>query len=64
MSNLTLTGYNSELSNKPFEDKKIIYKESKVYLNKYFQDVDIFNEDSIQKRAKNLADLAIKIWQR
>ena len=37
LTNLTLTGYNPELSNKAFKDKKKIYQESKVYLNKYFQ---------------------------
>lgn len=64
LSNLTLTGYNPELSNKTFKDKKTIYKESKVYLNKYFQNVDTWNENSIQKRAERLADLAINLWQR
>ena len=64
LSNLTLTGYNSELSNKPFEDKKKIYQESKVYLNKYFQDVDRWNEDSMIQRAEKLADIAIKIWSK
>ena len=64
LTNLTLTGYNPELSNKAFKDKKKIYQESKVYLNKYFQNIDIWNEESIQKRAEKLADIAIKIWSR
>ncbi|MGK7950657.1 MAG: DUF1524 domain-containing protein [Xenococcaceae cyanobacterium] len=64
LGNLTLTGDNSGLSNKPFEYKKKIYQESKVYLNKYFQNVDIWNEKSIEKRAEYLADIAVKIWLR
>ena len=64
LSNLTLTGYNSELSNKTFNTKKKIYQESNVSLNKYFQNVDVWNEDSIKKRAEKLADIAVKIWQR
>ena len=64
LSNLTLTGYNSELSNKSFKDKKLLYQQSKVYLNKYFKDVDIWNENSIRIRAEKLADSAIEIWSR
>jgi uncharacterized protein with ParB-like and HNH nuclease domain len=40
LANLTLTAYNSDLSNKPFAEKKTIYKESNIALNKYFQDID------------------------
>lgn len=64
LSNLTLTGYNSELSNKRFDTKKKIYQESNLSLNKYFQKINIWNEDSIAKRAEQLADIAIKIWSR
>lgn len=64
LGNLTLTGFNSELSNKTFENKKTIYQESNIYLNKYFQNIDIWNEDSIKKRAEKLADIAIKKWSR
>jgi len=64
LSNLTLTGYNSELSNKTFDTKKKMYRESNISLNKYFQDVDIWNEDSMKKRAEQLADMAVKIWSR
>ena len=64
LSNLTLTGYNSELSNKTFELKKIIYQESNISLNKHFQNINTWNEDSLKKRAEQLADIAIKIWSR
>ena len=64
LGNLTLTGYNSELSNKTFEKKKEIYQTSNTFLNKHFQNIDAWNEESIQKRAETLADIAIKIWSR
>ncbi|MGL6341152.1 MAG: HNH endonuclease family protein [Waterburya sp.] len=62
--NLTLTGYNSELSNKTFNEKKKLYQESNVYLNKYFQKIDNWNEESIKQRAEALANMAIKLWPR
>ena len=37
LGNLTLTGYNPELSNKPFEEKLSLFKNSNVALNKYYQ---------------------------
>ena len=64
LGNLTLTGYNSELSNKTFDEKKKIYQESNVYLNKYFQKINDWNEESIKQRAETLANTAIKLWPR
>lgn len=66
LGNLTLTGYNPELSNKPFEEKLSLFKKSNVGLNKYYQDkkVDVWNEEAIKNRAEYLADIAMKIWFR
>jgi uncharacterized protein with ParB-like and HNH nuclease domain len=64
LGNLTLTGYNPELSNKSFADKKLLYQNSNVSLNKYFKDVETWNEETIKKRAEDLADIAIKVWPR
>lgn len=64
LGNLTLTGYNPELSNKSFEEKRLIYKESNVSLNKYFQKIENWNVDSIQERAKYLANIAVQVWSR
>ncbi len=66
LGNLTLTGYNSELSNKPFEDKLSLLKDSNVTLNQYFRKVkvDVWNEKAIKSRAEYLADIAIKVWPR
>lgn len=65
LGNLTLTGYNSELSNKPFEDKSAhILANSNLGLNKYFHQkkVNIWNEEAIRSRAEYLANIATKIW--
>lgn len=64
LGNLTLTQYNSELSNKPFEEKLKILRASNVTLNHYFRKVDVWNEEEIKSRAENLADIAIKVWPR
>lgn len=67
LGNLTLTGYNSELSNKPFEEKSAhLQKNSNLALNKYYQQkkVNIWDEEAIKNRAEYLADIAIKIWLR
>lgn len=64
LGNLTLTGYNTEIGNKPFDEKKSIYLESNVSLNKYFQDITIWNAQAIKERAQKLADIAIQVWPR
>lgn len=64
LGNLTLTGYNTELSNKPFKEKLILLRSSNISLNQYFDNVDVWNEEAIKKRAEVLADKAIKLWPR
>ena len=65
IGNLTLTGYNPELSDRPFSEKLTIkggFRESPLRLNQYLAQLDHWNEEEIQKRAELLADLALKIW--
>ncbi|MEH1872594.1 HNH endonuclease family protein [Nostoc sp.] len=64
LGNLTLTQYNSELSNKPFEEKLKILRANNVTLNQYFRNVDVWNEEEIKRRAEYLANMAIKVWPR
>jgi len=64
LGNLTLTGYNPEIGNKPFDEKKYIYLQSNVSLNKYFQDITSWNAQAIKERAQKLADIAIQVWPR
>ncbi|OUD14412.1 hypothetical protein TPSD3_08875 [Thioflexithrix psekupsensis] len=62
LGNLTLTGYNSQLSNLPFPDKKEKLQESHLELNKYFKNISVWNAEEIEKRAEYLAELALKVW--
>ncbi len=65
LGNLTLTGYNSELSDKPFAKKKTIeggFNDSPLRLNYFMKSVDVWKDDQIQKRAAELAIKAIGIW--
>jgi len=63
LGNLTLTGYNPELGQKSFQEKKEIYKSSKVDLNEYFKTIESWNEAEILKRADIIAVMAINIWK-
>ncbi|MBM4073232.1 MAG: DUF262 domain-containing protein, partial [Planctomycetes bacterium] len=62
LGNLTLTGYNPELSNSAFGSKREILAKSHVELNRYFSRVQKWNEESIAQRAEDLADIAIRVW--
>ncbi len=62
LGNLTLSAYNSELSNKPFERKQQIYGDSHLSLNKDLVAHPRWGRDEIVARAGELADLAISIW--
>ena len=65
LGNITLTGYNSKMSNKPFLEKRDIekgFKDSKLSLNKFLRNVDYWNENTIIRRANKLKNVALKIW--
>ncbi|WRB56328.1 DUF262 and DUF1524 domain-containing protein [Helicobacter pylori] len=65
IGNLTLTGYNSEYSNKSFQEKRDMekgFKDSPLRLNQGLRDLESFGEEEIKKRANDLADWALKIW--
>lgn len=66
IGNLTLTGRNSELSNRRFKEKRDMPKEgfkfSSLYLNRSLADAEEWNQSTIDKRATELAEKACKIW--
>lgn len=65
LGNLTLTGYNAELSDRPFREKLTMkggFRDSPLHLNNYLAQLDHWNEDEIQKRAQLLADQVLTIW--
>ena len=62
LGNLTLTGYNPELSNSDFQSKCDYYKNSNIQLNKYFNDLERWDRDAIELRTMALIEKALKIW--
>lgn len=68
ISNLTLTGSNSNLSNKAFHEKRDDevhgYRNSKLYMNKYLGRLEEWNLLSMEARFESLYEDIIKIWKR
>lgn len=65
IGNLTLTAYNSEMSDHPFMVKMDMeggFKESALRLNAYIVKLTEWNEQRIKERAVLLADKAKQIW--
>lgn len=65
IGNITLTGYNSELSDRPFSTKKNLeggFSDSPLRLNKNVANKDTWNKDSIVSRAKELIDKTAQTW--
>lgn len=65
IGNLTLTAYNSEMSDNPFMVKMDMeggFKESALRLNAYLVKLTEWNEQHIKERAKLLAEKAEQIW--
>lgn len=62
IGNLTLSAYNTELSNDDFTTKKQTYSESHLELNKYFTPISSWTRSEIEKRAEVLARQALEIW--
>ncbi len=62
LGNLTLTGYNPELSNKPFDKKRDILLESHLELNEYFKNKITWKKEDIEDRSESLAEICLKIW--
>jgi len=62
IGNLTLTAYNTELSNDDFPTKKKTLNESHLELNKHFSSLPNWTRKEIEQRAEQLAKKAIEIW--
>lgn len=66
IGNLTLTAYNSEMSDRQFKEKLEMeggFKESALRLNSYVIKQDVWNEKKIIERANLLYEKAIEIWK-
>lgn len=65
IGNLTLTAYNSEMSDSSFIDKLDMaggFRESALRLNKYVVIQSTWGEKQINERAKKLGEVAKKVW--
>lgn len=62
--NLTLTAYNPELSNLPFDKKKEIFINSGLALNRLIAQEPVWGPEQIENRSKYLAKKTISIWKR
>jgi uncharacterized protein with ParB-like and HNH nuclease domain/predicted transport protein len=65
LGNLTLTRYNSEYSDRPFSEKKLMeggFAQSPLRLNAFIGKADVWNEAAIRSRAELLASEANDIW--
>lgn len=62
IGNLTLTGYNSELSNSPFSKKKALLADSHFELNMYFAGQATWGDEPILARSRTLWERARQLW--
>lgn len=66
LGNLTITGYNAEMSNKSFWEKvngESGFKHSHLKLNESIAQCDVWDKKAIQRRTNILTDIILKIWK-
>ena len=65
LPNLTLTGYNSKYSNRPFKDKLDVengFKDSNLRLNQYVRECLKWTEDELVERQSRLSKKSLNLW--
>lgn len=67
LGNLTLTGYNSELGDRSFTEKKSLpepkgYSSSRILMTQEIARHEAWNGETIRSRAQRLSDRALKLW--
>lgn len=65
LPNLTLTGYNSKYSNRPFKDKLDVengFKDSNLRLNQYVRECLKWTENELVERQSRLSKKSLKLW--
>lgn len=71
IGNLTLSGNNGKLGNKPFVEKRDMnidgneqgYKFSRLWLNRNLKEKEKWNKEEIEKRANEISERFMKIWE-
>lgn len=64
VGNLTLTGYNPDMGNKPFSEKKQALEKSNFALSADIVAQGAWNGEAIVNRGRSLASRAVQIWRR
>lgn len=64
LGNLTLTGYNPELGNLPFVEKKAKLKNTHFELTRPILEHDVWTAERIEERGRALAEQAVGRWRR
>jgi uncharacterized protein with ParB-like and HNH nuclease domain len=64
VGNLTLSGYNPDMGNQSFEEKKKVLRESHIELTRDIVECEVWNESTIKVRGAMLADRAVVVWKR
>jgi len=62
LGNLTLTAYNTELSNDEYPIKQARLMNSHLEINKFFSDSECWRREDIERRGKELAERCVSIW--
>lgn len=65
LGNLTLTGYNSQYSDRPFREKRDMrggFAQSPLRVNEGLGQVETWDESAIKARADQLARVAAQVW--
>ena len=66
LGNLTLTGYNSTYSDRPFAEKRTIaggFSDSPLRLNRFIREQSAWTATTIELRGKQLAEKALAVWR-
>lgn len=66
LGNLTLTGYNPELSDRPFADKLSMeggFADSPLRINRSLAKADVWDESAIEARGRELSEKALLVWR-
>jgi hypothetical protein len=64
LSNLTLSGYNSELSNYSFSKKKPMLQSSNFMMNKWIAEQTDWTVHQLEQRSQILFEKMKEIWKR
>ncbi len=71
IGNLTLSGNNGKLGNKPFAEKQVMnidgkeqgYKFSRLWLNRELEEKTKWDKEEIENRANQISERFLKIWE-